>query len=74
MANGQQQHKPWRMCAVCRERALKHDLGRYILKEGRPESDPQYLLPGRGIYVCAKPECAERFSKIKKFSRTRKGD
>ncbi len=73
METGVGRHIPQRMCAVCRVRHAKRDLARFVLYEGQPEPDPRQALPGRGIYVCAKPECRERFGKNKAFRRMRKG-
>ncbi len=56
-------HVPLRMCAVCRERRPRRDLLRHTLIEGKPVPDLKQVAPGRGLYICGKPECAERFAK-----------
>ena len=74
MEAGPANHIPQRMCAVCRMRCAKRDLTRYAVQKGPLKPDPRQILPGRGIYVCAKPECREKFEKSKVFRRKRKGE
>lgn len=50
--------KPLRMCTVCRERHEKPQLIR-ITKDncGKIMIDLNGTAPGRGAYICKKPEC-----------------
>ncbi len=57
--------EPVRMCKICRTRAPKRQLTRWVIgPDGRPVKDETGQLPGRGFYT-DKPECAERISKMK---------
>lgn len=58
------------MCCICRQRAPQDELLRHVRvapageeqdagTELRP--DPRRRMPGRGLYVCDKAECRERF-------------
>jgi predicted RNA-binding protein YlxR (DUF448 family) len=77
---------PVRMCAVCRERFPKRELTRFVraglglARDGTDPpgggfvEDPEQKLPGRGLYLCRRPECRERFAKRKDRRQKRKGD
>jgi len=56
---------PERMCCVCRRRLPKAQLERYVRAGGEGAEaftpDPRKILPGRGLYVCGREECRERF-------------
>ena len=59
-------HVPVRMCVICRERAAKTELSRYVRTEkGHPPlPDPDQKEPGRGVYVCGRDECRKRFERV----------
>ena len=51
-------HIPMRTCVVCGETYPKRELVRIVrTPEGRVEIDPRGKKPGRGAYLCHKPEC-----------------
>jgi predicted RNA-binding protein YlxR (DUF448 family) len=45
-------HTPTRMCRVCRVRRPKHELDRWVIRDGELIADPGQLEPGRGYYSC----------------------
>lgn len=69
-------HIPIRMCTICKARAAKHLLTRYILfqKEDVFHTDEKQCMIGRGWYVCSKKNCWEKFRRFRVNSRKRKGD
>ncbi|HCR13002.1 MAG TPA: YlxR family protein [Solidesulfovibrio sp.] len=72
--SGERPASPARMCVVCRGRFPKSSLRRHVLAEGAGlVPDPRAVLPGRGHYLCANPECAEKFSKYSVRPRRRRG-
>jgi len=61
---------PVRMCCICRRRLPQAQLLRHVrgLRAGEEQEtgpgitpDPRRRMPGRGLYVCDKAECRERF-------------
>ncbi len=56
---------PVRMCVICRKRAPKHMLTRFIADKDtqEPVQDIKGTLPGRGMYVCNDERCRETFSR-----------
>ena len=51
-------HIPMRRCAACGATSAKRGLLRLVrLGDGRVVVDPRGKLPGRGAYLCFKPEC-----------------
>ena len=51
-------HIPMRTCVVCGETYPKRDLVRIVrTPDGRVEIDLRGKKPGRGAYLCHKPEC-----------------
>ena len=67
---------PERMCVICRGRFAKSELTRHVAAPDGQDGlvpDPRAILPGRGHYLCANPECAEKFSKYSGRSRRRRG-
>lgn len=64
-------HRPERMCVVCRGRFPKEELLRHVCPLTPEETgtgglvpDPGQKLPGRGFYICGRPECRARFEKV----------
>ncbi len=55
---------PVRSCVQC---GASGDKGRFLRIAGRPgrgwDPDPGGKRPGRGIYLCRRAECVERFAK-----------
>ncbi|MFU2208675.1 YlxR family protein [Desulfovibrio sp. JY] len=67
---------PTRMCVICRGRYPKSALRRHVAAatgDARLVPDPRAVMPGRGHYLCANPECAEKFSKYSGRPRRRRG-
>lgn len=57
-------HIPVRMCCICRTRAPKHSLTRYVLSdEGKPIPDFTWNAPGRGLYICKEFHCQEAMTR-----------
>ncbi len=58
-------HVPMRMCAICRKRAPKNTLTRFIQtsEKADPVPDQKQKAPGRGVYVCDEARCREAFSR-----------
>jgi hypothetical protein len=51
-------HVPQRLCVACREVDSKRRLIRLVrTADGRVEVDPTGKRPGRGAYLCARPQC-----------------
>ena len=77
-AAGESRHVPVRMCAVCRERLPKYELRRFVARSQNgdgtgPLPDPSQTMPGRGVYVCSKAVCMEKFRR-RDGRRKEKGD
>lgn len=75
---------PIRMCMVCKRRFPKPQLLRHVLLPADGEdsgedsknalvADAVQTRPGRGWYVCSDPACRERFAKMGRVRRKRKG-
>ncbi len=72
-SNGCGRQGPVRMCCMCRHRHPKAELTRYVRADAAqggqdaqgnvPDLVPDLAqrLPGRGVYVCCRQECRERF-------------
>ncbi len=68
--------EPVRTCVICRGRFPKSALLRHVAADGGSPClvpDPRAVMPGRGHYLCANPECAEKFSKYSGRPRRRRG-
>lgn len=51
-------HIPQRTCVACRTTSSKREFVRVVrTPEGAVEVDAAAKRPGRGAYVCARPEC-----------------
>ena len=65
---------PVRMCVICRERAPKALLTRYVRNaQGILQIDETQTHPGRGWYLCSNPGCVRKFAKYRTGTR-RKGE
>ena len=67
---------PTRMCVICRGRFPKSALQRHVAAptgDVRLVPDPRAVMPGRGHYLCANPDCADKFSKYSGRPRRRRG-
>lgn len=61
---------PMRMCAGCRERAPKKELIRVVrTPAGELILDARDKAPGRGAYICRKPECLRKARKSRALER-----
>jgi uncharacterized protein len=52
-------HIPERSCVACRHKKEKRELIRLVCNSNKVEIDLQGKMPGRGAYLCSKPECWE---------------
>lgn len=58
------------MCVSCRERFAKKELIRIVAQaDGTVTVDPTGRMPGRGAYVCHKPECMKKAVEQQQFDR-----
>lgn len=66
-----QRKVPIRSCVACRTSGDKRGLVRIVrTPTGEVLLDPSGKMPGRGAYLCAKPECLRRALKEKRLSRS----
>lgn len=64
------QAQPVRTCCVCRAKALKINLDRFVLEEGKPVQDVRKDKAGRGAYCCKDERCCAVFlSQQKRWKR-----
>ncbi len=56
-------HVPLRMCCVCRTRAPKAELRRFTAGAEGFVPDEHHTAPGRGLYLCGRPDCGEAFAR-----------
>lgn len=52
-------HVPQRTCIACGTKAPRDRLLRIVLAGGVPMWDERRRMPGRGAYVCARPDCID---------------
>ena len=53
-------HVPMRTCAACREVHAKRSMVRLVRNaDGTVTRDPTGKAPGRGTYICDRPDCRE---------------
>lgn len=75
---------PLRMCVVCRRRLPKAELLRHVRRPASSEAeagqdggawmaDAAQLARGRGCYLCSDPQCQDKFSRMGRERRKRKG-
>ena len=61
---------PIRQCMGCREHKPKRELLRVVRSpEGEISLDLQGKKPGRGVYICAEPNCFARIRKSRALNR-----
>ena len=61
---------PMRKCLGCNEMKPKKELIRAVKSpEGEISYDPGGKKPGRGAYICRKPECFDAAVKTKQFAK-----
>jgi predicted RNA-binding protein YlxR (DUF448 family) len=53
-------HEPERTCIACRGTFAKNDVVRIVAVSGSVIVDYREKLPGRGAYVCPRPECIRK--------------
>lgn len=58
--NTKHKHVPQRTCVVCREKANKRTLMRYVRTDAGVFGDLTGKLAGRGAYVCDSEACRTR--------------
>lgn len=62
---------PKRMCVSCREMFEKKEILRIVrTPDGEIVYDPTGKKPGKGAYICKKPECFIRLNKGKVLEKT----
>ena len=62
---------PMRMCAGCGESRPKKELIRVVRSPlGEISLDATGKKPGRGAYICPRPECLKKARKIKRIDRS----
>lgn len=67
----QKKKVPLRMCAGCGEMKPKKELVRVVKSpEGEISLDTTGRKPGRGAYICPKPECLKAARKARRFERS----
>ncbi|SDN34015.1 hypothetical protein SAMN04488516_101454 [Desulfonauticus submarinus] len=69
-------HVPIRMCIICRKKAPKKELIRFvcIIENNKKKliEDIKQTKPGRGFYVCS-PKCKEKLNTFKGWLKKCKG-
>ncbi len=61
--------EPMRTCVGCRASRPKKDMIRVCFYEGKLSVDPTGRAKGRGVYVCADPDCLDKVKKRKALNR-----
>jgi hypothetical protein len=62
-------HEPERTCIACRGSFAKNDVVRIVAASGNVIVDYRERLPGRGAYVCPKPDCIRKALSRESLSR-----
>ena len=63
---------PLRTCVACRVKAVRSELLRIVLREGRLEVDERAVLPGRGAWVHPTVDCLKLSVSRRIFARALK--
>lgn len=50
-------HVPVRTCVICKEKAEKTSMHRFVINDGEILFDEKKILKGRGYYYCDKEKC-----------------
>ncbi|MEN8188814.1 MAG: DUF448 domain-containing protein [Thermodesulfobacteriota bacterium] len=53
--------KPLRTCCICRRKAAKDKLTRFVFNGTGPVEDTLQVMEGRGAYSCPEENCRKRF-------------
>lgn len=62
-------HVPERTCILCGTKAAKRDLVRIVaMPDGAIRLDSGGKAPGRGAYVCRRPDCKRDKLKVQRLS------
>lgn len=56
-------HVPLRTCVICKRKAQKQNLFRFILLDGKAVFDLKQKIMRRGYYVCDENECLQKLDK-----------
>ncbi len=71
----QPRHVPVRTCVMCGTKTAKRDLVRVVLTpQGECIVDETGKRPGRGAYLCHRPECWERAGSTDRLARALRGE
>ena len=62
-------HMPVRTCVGCRAKRPKGEMLRAVLRGGAAAIDEAGTMPGRGAYLCARPDCLKTAIKRRAFER-----
>ena len=70
----QPRHVPVRTCVMCGTKTAKRDLVRVMLTpQGECIVDETGKRPGRGAYLCHRPDCWERAASTNRLARALRG-
>jgi len=61
---------PVRTCVGCGAKAARHELLRFVARDGVLEHDSTGHAPGRGAYLHSRLSCFERAQSRRSFART----
>ena len=61
---------PVRTCVGCGGKTARHELLRFVARDGVLEHDPTGHAPGRGAYLHSRLSCFERAESRRSFART----
>ena len=71
----QPRHVPVRTCVMCGTKSAKRDLVRVVLtSQGECIVDETGKRPGRGAYLCHRPDCWERAASTNRLARALRGE
>ncbi len=65
-------HIPIRTCIICKTKAPKFKLIRYVKINDTLVIDENQIKPGRGFYICSE-ECKQKLAKYKGWPKKCKG-
>ena len=71
----QPRHVPVRTCVMCGTKTAKRELVRVVLTpQGECVVDETGKRPGRGAYLCHRPDCWERAASTARLARALRGE